>query len=271
MEGSRSTLSGLLGVSLDELNDALDEGVLEAILDALGAPLVHSLLLDGTAATSLGLLELFSGFLSHGDEAVHVIVVVTLVPDDFFEDLAEGRLHFIINWQFTRINDTHVHAILNSVVEENRVEGLAQVVQATEREGQVRKAAGDVAVRALLAHLLCRQNEVFSVLVVLFHSRCYGENIKIEDDILGSEINRHQQIVGANADAHLFFKRGRLAGLVEGHHDDSSTVPLNQARLVQELFLAFLERDTVDDALALALLQACFDDVEFRRVYHNGN
>ena len=45
--------------------------------------------------------------------------------------------------------------------------------------------------------------------------------------------------------------RLRLALLVEGHDDDRGAVPARQRRLAQELLLAFLERQRVDDRPAL--------------------
>ena len=60
-----------------------------------------------------------------------------------------------------------------------------------------------------------------------------------------------------------------LALLVECHHDNSRAVLLNNLRVLDELLLAALQRDRVDDTLALDTLEACLDNVELRRVDHD--
>jgi hypothetical protein len=78
-----------------------------------------------------------------------------------------------------------------------------------------------------------------------------------------------QQIVGALAHRDAPLKRIRLAAFVKGHHHHGRAVAADQLRLVQKLFLAFLERNGIDDALALQAFQAGFDDLPFRRVHHH--
>ncbi len=78
-----------------------------------------------------------------------------------------------------------------------------------------------------------------------------------------------QQVVGAAQDRDPPLDRLGLALLVEGHDDDGRAVATAQARLAQELLLAFLERDRVHDALALELLQPGLDDRPLRAVDHD--
>ena len=51
-----------------------------------------------------------------------------------------------------------------------------------------------------------------------------------------------------------------LALLVEGHHDDGGAVAADEPGLLEELLLALLEADRVDDRLALDALQPGLDD-----------
>ena len=67
----------------------------------------------------------------------------------------------------------------------------------------------------------------------------------------------------------LALDRVGLPGLVERHHDDAGAVLLDEARLVQEVGLAFLQADRVDDALALHALQPGLDDRPLRAVDHH--
>ena len=78
-----------------------------------------------------------------------------------------------------------------------------------------------------------------------------------------------QQVVGALADLDLALERVGLALLVEGHHDRRGAVAAHELRLAQELGLAFLQRDRVDDGLALHALEARLDHVPLRRVDHH--
>ena len=71
----------------------------------------------------------------------------------------------------------------------------------------------------------------------------------------------------AMADA-LLHRLG-LALLVEGHHDDGRAVPAGQPRLAQELRLALLERQGVDDGPALDALEARLDDRPLGGVDHH--
>ena len=60
-----------------------------------------------------------------------------------------------------------------------------------------------------------------------------------------------------------------LALLVEGHDDHRRAVATGQLGLFEELGLAFLHRDGIDDALALDALEAGFDHFPLRRVDHD--
>ncbi len=62
---------------------------------------------------------------------------------------------------------------------------------------------------------------------------------------------------------------GRLALLVECHHDHAGAVVADPPRLAQELLLALLQRDRVDDALALQALEAGLEDRPLRAVDHD--
>ena len=61
----------------------------------------------------------------------------------------------------------------------------------------------------------------------------------------------------------------RLAALVERHHHRARAVAADLARVVQELLLALLQRDRVDDRLALAALQPGLEHRPLRAVDHH--
>src|SRR6267378_8261913 len=94
-----------------------------------------------------------------------------------------------------------------------------------------------------------------AVACVLFEPRGDGEDVRIEDDVLGRKAAGGEQPVRALADSNAPFERIRLALLVERHDDRRRAVAAAKACLAQELRFAFLERDGVDDRLALYAFQ----------------
>ena len=75
--------------------------------------------------------------------------------------------------------------------------------------------------------------------------------------------------MGAVGDRDLPLDRVGLALLVEGHDDHRRAVAAGEPRLAQELVLALLERQRVDDRPALDVLEALLDDRPLRRVDHH--
>ncbi len=127
-----------------------------------------------------------------------------------------------------------------------------------------------LASRAALLDQRKRVDEVLRVLVVLFDPRCDGEDIRVEDDVLGREADLvHEQSVGALADLDLALDRVGLALLVEGHDDDAGAVASDRAGLLEERFLALLEADRVDDSLALDALEARLERAPAGAVDHD--
>jgi hypothetical protein len=120
------------------------------------------------------------------------------------------------------------------------------------------------------ANPLAGLDEVDGVVVVLFDAGGDGEDVRVEDDVLGRESRLlGEQLVGARADFGLARVGVGLPASSKGHHHHRRTVAARQPRLAQEFGLAFLHRDRVDDALALDALEAGLDDLPFRRVDHD--
>ena len=78
-----------------------------------------------------------------------------------------------------------------------------------------------------------------------------------------------KQTVGALADLEAPLDGRRLALLVERHHDHAGAVVADAPRVREELLLAFLERDRVDDPLALDRLETRLEDAPLRAVDHH--
>ncbi len=124
----------------------------------------------------------------------------------------------------------------------------------------------------VLADPAGRVDVVDRVVRVLVDAGCDREDVGIEDDVLGREVRlRRQNLIGAPADLDLALVGVGLSRLVERHHDRRRAVAADEARLTQELGFAFLDRDRVDDRLALDALEAGLDHLPLRRVDHHGH
>ena len=66
------------------------------------------------------------------------------VQDDVLDLVAQFRLEVVVDAEHAGIDDTHGHAGLDRVVEEDGVDRLAHRVVAAEAEGDVGDAAGNV-------------------------------------------------------------------------------------------------------------------------------
>ena len=148
--------------------------------------------------------------------------------------------------------------------------GLAHGVVAPEGEGNVTDPAGGEGAGADLFDLAHRLDEIDGVVVVLLHAGGDGQDVGIENDVVGIEVEcAEEQVVGPLADADLVFLCGGLALFVESHDDDGRAVALAELSLFEELVFALLEADGVDDAFALSAFEARFDDRPLGAIDHD--
>jgi hypothetical protein len=102
-----------------------------------------------------------------------------------FEQL---RLDLLVDLEHAGVDDAHVHAGLDGVVEEGAVHRLAHGVVAAEAERDVGDAAADLGVRAgWMLDPARGLDEVDGVVVVLLDAGRDGEDVGVEDDVLGRE------------------------------------------------------------------------------------
>ena len=124
--------------------------------------------------------------------------------------------------------------------------------------------------RQVLSDPAGRLDEIDGVVVVFLNAGGNREDIRIEHDVFGRHTDLFgQDLVGARADFLLALEGIGLTGLVERHHDHGSAITAAQFGLAQELGLAFLERNRVDDGLALHALETGLDDAPLGAVDHD--
>ena len=179
------------------------------------------------------------------------------VEDHVFDVLEQILRNVFVDDQLAGIDDAHVEAGLDRMVEERRVHRFADDIVAAERERQVAHAAAHLHARAGRLDDAGRLDEVDRIGVVLFETGRDGEDVRVEDDVRGVEARAlGQQRVGALADRHLPLDRVGLALLVERHDDHAGPVAPDDRRLLEKIRLAFLQADRIHDRLALHALQA---------------
>ena len=265
VEWARVFLAAFLGVGVDELVDAFDEGVREPGFDRGVAP--GEIFFDlGLRGTALGGFQIFGKF----DETVGGVGAT--VQEDVFDVSAERGLDLVVVAEHAGVDDAHVHALADGVVKKSRVNRLAYGVVAAEREGDVGNAAGDFGAGEGLFDDARGLEEIDRVVIVLLDASRDGEDVGIENDVFGWEAEAlGEKFVGAGADADLFVARGGLALFVEGHHDGGGAVAHDQLRAAEEFGFAVFEGDGIDDAFALEALEAGFEDGPLRGIDHHGH
>ena len=255
----------LLGVGVDEVRDALDQRVGKPLLRRAVPP--RFLLLGGLGLVA-GLLRL------DGLGGFHQPLggVLAAVEQHVLHPLQQVLGDVLVHRQHARVDDAHVHAGADRVVEERGVHRLADGGVAAEGKRDVRHPAADVGPGQVGANPARGLDEIDRVVVVLLDAGGDREDVGIEDDVLGGEADLFgQDAIGAGADFDPALVAGGLAFLVEGHHHGRRAVPADELRVMLELRLALLERDAVDDPLALQALQSRLDDAPLGGIDHDGH
>ena len=251
-------LPHLLGVFGDELVHAAHQGVREPLADRQRPPLVFLAVVPGLTLGVLG--HLHQTLTGVGPAVEHHV----------FDPLAQCGFELVVNTHHARVDDAHVHAGLDGVVQEDGVDGLAHRVVAAETERHVGHAAAHLGARQVLLDPARGVDEIHRVVVVLLDAGGDGKDVGIEDDVFRRKAHFvDQHAVRPLADLDLAFESVGLALFIEGHHHGRRTIALDQPGLALELVQTLFHADGVDDALALDALQAGFDHLPFGAVHHD--
>jgi hypothetical protein len=105
------------------------------------------------------------------------------VQHHVFDALAQHRLQVVVHADHAGVDDAHVHAGGNGVVQEHGVDGLAHRVVAAEAERHVGHAARHLGARQVLLDPARGLDEVHRVVVVLFNAGGDGEDVGVKDDV----------------------------------------------------------------------------------------
>ena len=256
--------AGFLGVDVDERVNAPHQRVRQAFLNRPVAPFFGLFL--GNRNAGIGRLQRFAVFHQPLGR------IGTAVQQHVLHHHPQLRLDLLIHLEHAGVDDSHVHAGRDRMIEERRVHRLADLIISPETERNVGNAAAHLGMRQVRFNPPRGIDKVHRVVVVLLHAGRDGKDVGVENDVLGREPDLvHQNPIGALADADLLVKRSRLPVFVERHHYHRRAVFQHFGGVLAELLLAFLERNRVDDSLPLQALQSRLDHFPLRRVHHEGH
>ena len=168
-------LVGLFSVFGDEVGDAVHQRVRQARAHVGVAPFQLFAVVPGRA---------LGGF---GDFQQALGGVRAPVQHHVFHALAQLGLQIVVHAHHAGVDDAHVHARPDGVVEEHGVDGLAHRVVAAEAEAHVADAARYLGARQVLLDPARGLDEVDRVVVVLLDAGGDGEDVGVEDDVFGRE------------------------------------------------------------------------------------
>ena len=130
--------------------------------------------------------------------------VLSPVEQDVLDEIAKHGLDLVVDRELPGVDDAHVEAGLDGVIEKRRVHRLTDEVVPSEGERDVADPAADPGVGQGRLDLARRLDEGHGVVVVLLDSRRHRQDVGVEDQVLGREARlRRQQVVGASADGDL--------------------------------------------------------------------
>jgi hypothetical protein len=110
--------------------------------------------------------------------------VRTTIEQHVFHELEQVFGNFFIHREHAGIDDPHVHAGLDGMIEKRRMHRFAHRIIAAERERNVADAAAHFRQRQVLLDPARRLDEIDRVVVVLFDTGADGENVRIENNLL---------------------------------------------------------------------------------------
>ncbi len=258
LDGPRELLARFFGIGDDMRVDSLDQRMFQPAAHFPAAPLFGRLFVGRTLA-----------LVAFGQIDQPLRRIGTAHQDHVLAGLAQHRVDLVVNVQLPGVDDRHVEPGGDRMIEEHRMHRAAHGLVAPETEAQIGEAPARLRMGAARLDLRHRLEEVEAITVMLLDPGRHGENVGVEDDVLGRIADAFQQVVSPRADFDLALLRIGLARLVERHDDHRGPVIHAFARMVQKRVLAFLHADGIDDRLARYAFQPGLDHAPFGTVDHH--
>ena len=256
-----SLLTRFFGVLFDKFGNALHQRIFEAFFHLPAAPL---------RLLGIGAVVNFTAAIFFRQFEQSFGAVIAAVEDHVLHRVAQLARQVIIDGQLTGIDDPHIHAVADRIVEEYGVDRLTDRVIAAEREGDVGDPAGDQRMRQLAFDVFAGADKVLGIVIVFFDTGRHRKDIRVKDNIFWREADLFgEDFVGATANLNFTFAGISLAHFVKGHHHYRSAVAANQFRMVDKGFDALFHRNRVNDAFALNAFQAFLNNFPLGGVDHD--
>ena len=196
--------------------------------------------------------------------------IIAAIKDHILNTLAQFRLNIIINIELTGIDDRHIKASLDRMIQKYRVHCAAHRFVTAKRERNVGKTAGDMCAGKFFSDPRRRIDKCAPIIIVFFNAGRDRKDIGIKNDILGRKSDFFgKQFISARADAHFILSGFSLPFFVKGHHHCRRTIGKYRPSLFQKLLFAFFHRNRINDSFSLNAFQSGFDHFPFGRVDHD--
>ena len=210
------------------------------------------------------------GGFGHLDQAL--AGVRPAVQNHVFHPLEQHRFELVVHAHHAGVDDAHVHAGLNSVVQEHGVDRFAHRVVAAKAKRHIGHAAADLGARQIGLDPARGFDEINRVVVVLFNARGNGKDVGVKDDVFRRKAHFiDKNAVSAFANLDFALVGVGLAFFVKSHDHGRRAIALEQLGLLLESIDPFFHGDRVNDALALDAAQARFNDAPLGAVDHDGH
>ena len=256
-------LVGLFGVLGDEVGNAMHQRVAQARVDGrrvfgCSPPLQFLRIVLGRAAGTFGDLQQALGRVG------------AAVQHHIFHARAQLGLQLVVHTDHARVDNAHIHARGNRVVQKHGVDRLAHRVVSAETETHVAHAAAHLGAGQMLLDPAHRLDKVHGVVGVLLNAGGNRKNIGVEDDVFGRKPHLvHQHAVGAFANGDLACIGIGLALLIKRHHHGGRAVAFAKRGLALELGRALFQADRIHNTLALQAAQSGLNHAPFGTVDHH--
>ena len=219
IDGTRVLQQGLAEVFLQMVRHPFLQGRDETRLHVLCASSGSLSLLRRTMCRAfLGSRLLLQELLGQGYECLTGLL--GRMQHDLLDDLELVLRYVAVHHLGRRIHDGEVHSMPACMIEEYRVHGLADIVVATEREGEVAHPTAHVGSGQVFLDPPHGTYEVCRIRIMLRHTCGHGQHVGVEDDVGGKESHLlDQQAIGTLAHGNATLEGCGLSFLVEGYDD----------------------------------------------------
>src|SRR4029077_944032 len=225
-------LACLFGVRVDEIDDAFDQSMRQALLDRGVAPGFLLYWHPGFGFDCFGKINQAFGR------------IIVSIEQHVLHSLTKCWLDLFIDRKLSRVDDAHVESCSNRMKEERSMHRLAHGIITAKRKGNVTHSAADPCPGQIGLDPTDRLDEIDRVISMFVQTGSDSQNIRIENDVVRGKMNAlGQEPVGALADFDAPLQGISLAFFVERHDDDGCAIAPNECGVTKKFLLAIFQAE----------------------------